>query len=208
MKQPLQQGLRTATARKPRPAKRKARTRRAAANPPANAPDPAKTLPELLTQAEFGKRIGVTQQSVSGAIAAGRIGLVDGRIPWPAAKEQWADNTDQSKPRNSVTGQPKRKRGRATLSFQESRAKREGIRVEREKLELKVMRGEYMRRPDVQRIAFETARKTRDQLVALPDKLDATLAAETDTAEVHRILLEAIEDACAELTGADVGNGR
>ena len=157
---------------------------------------------ELVSRKEYARRRGVSPNAVRYAIETGRITLVNGKLDPKRADREWRQNTDQSKPRNSVTGRPGAGVGgrrRVPLTYQEARARRERVKAEREELELQIRRGAFLRRVDVERAAFEVGRRVRDQMIALPDKLDATLAASTDPAEVHRILLEEIERACSEL---------
>ena len=47
------------------------------------------------------------------------------------------------------------------------------------------------------------ARKARDQLIALPERVAAILAATQDPAEVQRILEEEIERICQEIADAE-----
>jgi hypothetical protein len=59
----------------------------------------------------YARRRGVSHESVRKALATGRISAgPDGRIDPAAADRQWATSTDLSKPRNSVTGMPKKRR--------------------------------------------------------------------------------------------------
>jgi hypothetical protein len=47
------------------------------------------------------------------------------------------------------------------------------------------------------------ARKARDQLIALPERVAANLAATQEPAEVQRILEEEIERICQEIADAE-----
>jgi hypothetical protein len=44
-------------------------------------------------------------------------------------------------------------------------------------------------------VAADTARKTRDALLAVPDRIAALLAAETDPARVHAVLSNELKQA-------------
>lgn len=48
--------------------------------------------------------------------------------------------------------------------------------------------------------AFNRARRTRDLLLAVPDRLAPILAAVADPTECHRIMTEEITRACEELS--------
>ena len=62
---------------------------------------------ELISQREYARRRGVTHVAVQRAIKAGRISTVNGKIDPAVADQEWQQNTDQSKPRNRITGNPK-----------------------------------------------------------------------------------------------------
>jgi len=57
----------------------------------------------------------------------------------------------------------------------------------------------------VQVAAFTNGRMARDNLLNIPDRLAATLAAETDADKVHLILTGEIRKALDELAGANSG---
>jgi len=171
---------------------------------------------ELISQREYARRRGVSRQAVQRAVNSGRISTVAGNIDPERADREWVENTDQSKPRNRITGRPKHARaagqpaepmafgasesgdGSAT-GYARARAAREVYQAQLAKLELDVRNGVLVRADEVRVGAFNMARKTRDQLVAIPDRVAATLAATQDPVEVHRILEEEIERVCQEI---------
>ena len=151
-----------------------------------------------------------------------------GSRPWTArsiptqADREWRENTDQSKPRNRITGSPKharvagravgadglrRRRGPAATAprrgYAKARAARELYQAQLAKLELDRQRGILVRADEVRLGAFNMARKARDQLIALPERVAAILAATQDPAEVQRILEEEIERICQEIADAE-----
>ena len=65
---------------------------------------------ELISQREYARRRGISNVAVHRAVASGRISTVDGRIDPVQADREWRENTDQSKPRNRITGQPQHRR--------------------------------------------------------------------------------------------------
>lgn len=70
---------------------------------------------ELLGQRAYARHRGCSQAAVWKAIQSGRISTVKVgtgvKINPRTADREWAENTDQSKPRNSETGDPKLHRG-------------------------------------------------------------------------------------------------
>jgi len=171
----------------------------------------------LISQREYARRRGVSHAAVQHAVSAGRISTVDGKIDPELADKEWRENTDQSKPRNRITGSPKQTRvpgepsepmgsgggnGSAT-GYAKARAARELYQAQLAKLELDRRRGEVVRADEVRVGAFNMARKARDQLIALPERVAANLAATEDPAEVQRILEEEIERICQEIADAE-----
>lgn len=74
------------------------------------------------------------------------------------------------------------------LTFEEARTLRETIRAELDGLKLAEVRGELVRRDEVERAAFESARALRDTILAVPDRVAAIVAAESDEHRVHEII--------------------
>jgi 16S rRNA U1498 N3-methylase RsmE len=78
-----------------------------------------------------------------------------------------------------------------------------GLSCSCELLELDRRRGALVSADEVRLGAFNMARKARDQLIALPERVSATLAAIDDPVEVGRILDEEIERICQEIADAE-----
>ena len=172
-----------------------------------------------MSQREYARRRGISNSTVHDAVKAGRISTIDGKIDPELADREWRDNTDHSTPRNRITGKPKLARtpgvpsepmdlsgpdgASATGSgYAKARAAREIYTAQIAKLELDERRGNLVRADEVRLGAFNVARKTRDQLIALPERVSAILAATTDVIVVQRILEEEIERICQEISDA------
>lgn len=178
---------------------------------------------ELISQREYARRRNISHVAVQRAVNAGRISMVDGKIDPVQADREWRENTDQSKPRNRITGRPKHARvagrpsepmdfgdaegasgGNGTATgYAKARAAREVYQAQLAKLELDRQRAILIRADEVRVGAFNMARKVRDQLIALPDRVTAILAATDEPAEVQRILEEEIERICQEIADAE-----
>ena len=178
---------------------------------------------KLISQREYARRRGISHTAVQRAVKSGRISTVGGKIHPARADREWSENTDHSKPRNRITGRPKHGRpqgeppepmdfgeaggahdgkGNATR-YAKARAARELWQAQLVKLELDRQRGTLVRADKVRIAAFNAARGARDQLIALPDRVAAILAATQDADEVRRILEEEIERICLELSSPD-----
>lgn len=178
---------------------------------------------ELISQREYARRRGVTHVAVQRAIKAGRISTVNGKIDPIVADQEWQQNTDQSKPRNRITGNPKQAKTPGEPSepmdlgavdenigapstatgYAKARAARELYQAQLAKLELDRRRGALVPADEVRLGAFNMARKARDQLIALPERLATVLAAVKEPAEVQRILEEEVERICQEIADAE-----
>ena len=91
----------------------------------------------------------------------------------------------------------------AATGYAKARAARELYQAQLAKLDLDRQRGILVRADEVKLGAFNMARKARDQLIALPERLAAILAATEEPAEVQRILEEEIERICQEIADAE-----
>jgi hypothetical protein len=74
------------------------------------------------------------------------------------------------------------------------------LKAELTRLQLAERTGELVRADAVQRQAFTEARRLRDRLLALPDRLAADLAAEHNTAVVHARLTRELRQVLEELS--------
>lgn len=180
-------------------------------------------MAELMSQRAYARHRNVTHRAVQKAIESGRIaGAIEGgKINAYVADRLWADNTDESKPSNSVSGNPRHRRpddsppvpgaGAASnmegggaagggTAYTKARAVRETYAAKLARLEYEQKSGELVRRDEVKTSAFNAARKARDMLMTIPDRVAATLAATDDQGECHRILSEEIRRVCEELS--------
>jgi hypothetical protein len=67
-------------------------------------------------------------------------------------------------------------------------------------LDLKLKTGEMVMVKDVELAAFTMARKIRDRMLNIPDRVAAIVAAETDEVEVRNIILFQIENELSDLS--------
>ena len=187
---------------------------------------------ELVSQREYARRRGISHVAVHRAIASGRISTVDGKIDPVVADREWEANTDQSKPRNRITGRPKHARAPGTppepmglgltggggggeagaepfrgesmeTGYSRARAARELYQAQLAKIEVEQKRGLLVRVDEVRIGAANMACRTRGQLIAMPERRAAVLAGVSDPVEVQRLLEEEVERICLELSDAE-----
>ncbi len=89
------------------------------------------------------------------------------------------------------------------LDYFRARAIRENYLARLAKIEFEEKTAKLISRDEVQVAAFTKARTVRDNLLNIPDRLAATLAAEGDADKVHQILTREIRKALDELAGAN-----
>jgi hypothetical protein len=174
-------------------------------------------LSELISQREYARRRGISHVAVQRAVNSGRISTVGWRIDPEQADREWLENTDQSKPRNRITGRPKDARppgepsrpmdldgaggGRsgAQAGYARARVAREFYMAQLAKLELERRSGEVVRADEVKVAAFNMTRETKERLRAIPGNVTDAIAATQDVDEVRRILEEEIDRVCREI---------
>lgn len=181
---------------------------------------------EMLSQRAYARHRGVSHKAVQKAIAGGRLtGAVDaaGRVDVAAADRAWAANTDVTKPRNSVSGNPKLRRrpggpplparsraesdpgldpglGVTDRGYTAARAMREAFAAKTAKLEYERLAGKLVDVDTVRREAFEVGRRVRDAILSLPDRLSPILAGLTDVNDIHRVLTTELRAALEALS--------
>lgn len=168
---------------------------------------------ELVKPAELARRLGVSRQAVSKAIKTGRIQTVSGGlVEFERALASWRGNSHpieglkaagRSAPPPSVPlaegPEDLSSSSSASSTFATSRAIREAYLARLARLDYEERVGKLLPADEVRKTAFQAARRARDLLLAVPDRLSAVLAASTDPGEVRNLLTEEIQRAVNEL---------
>lgn len=143
----------------------------------------------------YAAKKGISDTAVRKAIKSGRITLTkNGKINPTIADRQWEANTDPAqvyaikKDDTSSETQPSTPTGGIGISYQQSRAIREAYEARLKKLEFDERTGKLISTETVQREAFNAARKTRDMVLNVPDKVIPLLVGKTDIHEMKEIL--------------------
>ena len=132
---------------------------------------------------EYARHRGVALSAVQKAIASGRIAtLADGRIDPVAADSAWERNATRYT--RSVTDDDEPNFGAS--QYTKARAVREHYQARLAKIEYEERTGEFVSKDEVQAAAFNKFRQFRDQMLNLPDRLAAILAAESESAKLLR----------------------
>ncbi|MDP2689896.1 MAG: hypothetical protein Q8P48_07260 [Deltaproteobacteria bacterium] len=172
-----------------------------------------------LSYRAYAKRRGVSPEAVSKAVKTGRITAgPDGKIDPERADREWKENTDQSKPLNSVSGTPRHRKPPDSPKipggdieaasgglpggippYVQSRAIREAYEARIKKLDYEVKKGKLINADEVRVAAFNVARVTRDKLMNIPERLAPLLVGVGDIHEAHKLLGSEIRLICEEL---------
>ncbi|MCB2190340.1 MAG: hypothetical protein KQI62_02170 [Deltaproteobacteria bacterium] len=166
-------------------------------------------MPELISQAEYSRRRGVTRQAVSKWVKQGTIPIdpETKKIDPAAADAALEANLDTSKQRDSKPGPVKARapkgegdnEARPESTLTKARTQREIIQAQRAKVELDLLQGTVVKTQLVEDSTFEAGRLFRDQLRGLPAKLAKRLAVAATPVECSEILTEEIDLILGEL---------
>lgn len=149
----------------------------------------------------YAKHRGVTLSSVQKARDTGRIPRPgdDGKLDFEAADRQWAASTDLSKPRNSITGQPKGRKAAGgpgapmgatgvgaaaggadrgngegmpdfVATYGNAKAVRETYNAKLAQLDYETRKGLLVDLEGMKRAAFACSRRGRDGVLSFPDR--------------------------------------
>lgn len=175
---------------------------------------------------EYARHRGVHHRAVQVAIQHGRIKIRDGKIDSAQADRDWQVNTDpemaaiaaerkpaakaktanaQDKAREIEVEAPQSQGGDRVpggVSYAQSRAVREAYMARLARVEYEEKIGKLVSADKVRVDAFNLARKAREMLLGIPDRLAPILAGESDAFEVHRLLTEELRRVCNEISDA------
>ena len=160
----------------------------------------------VLSLRAYAKHRGVSLTAVQKAIHSGRISTTaDGKIDSDRADTEWKAKTrpgQRRTPRPTAAPSPE-PTGVGGLDYFRARAVRENYLARLAKIEFEEKTAKLISRDEVQVAAFTKGRTARDNLLNIPDRVAATVAAESDADLVHQILTEEIRKALDELAGPD-----
>ena len=180
-------------------------------------------MPKLATVAEYARLRGCSRQAVEKAARAGRITLIDSptgrQVDVEAANASWAARTDTNQqqrgsPKDVETTQRLARGGKVEktpppqkdlgfgLNLLEEKTRFERLRIERQEIELAMLRGET-----ISRLAVEAAWSVKliaaaEQFQGIADRVSAVFAAESRAEVIHRKLSDEIRNAMAMLSAA------
>ncbi|HWR52218.1 MAG TPA: hypothetical protein VN428_13995, partial [Bryobacteraceae bacterium] len=143
---------------------------------------------------QYAKHRGVSHTAVEKAVKQGRITVgPDGKIDVDQADREWSRNSSPvNAPKPTSRPAPMSEPTSSGPTYAQSRAVRELYLARLAKIEFEERSSKLVSSDEVRVTAFTTSRTIRDNLLNIPDRLAAMLAAETDAAQVHQILTDEI----------------
>lgn len=153
---------------------------------------------ESISIREASRRLGVHHAAVQKRIKGGTLkALPDGKLDWATVEQQWTRNRDQSKVRKQVrvASVPVPRFSAGERNFNDAKTKREYIRLEREALELKRIKGELAPIGEVNAFVAGMVIKARDILLRIAPELKDRLAQQGNPHECEKLVGSEIERA-------------
>lgn len=152
--------------------------------------------------AELAKILGISVQAVGKFCAQGRISfsLKNGKRWFPdlqAAAREYLASRDVGRGQRRANEEASDGEGAPPAppaddekieSYQKSAARLQHYKAALAEIEYQIQTGTLVRKDELDREVFKFHRSIRDQLLNIPDRTAALLAAETEQAKVHAIL--------------------
>ncbi len=161
---------------------------------------------ELISQAAYARRRGVSEAAVSKAIRRCGIPLIEGKIDPLVADTLWRERTDPDQQRRAMAQNLKRPEApeppdpEPTHDWRKRRDRAEALRAEYELAELE---GALVRKDDVEKAARRLASAIVLQLSSIPDRMAAEFGADDALRrKIRHRLQEALDVVRAEFARA------
>ena len=148
----------------------------------------------LITQAEYARRRGCSREAVRKAITDGRINAFgpDKLVDADLADAQWVRNTRSRVVGTSPAAAPAPQCSDppvvASSSYQAWRCRREAAEAQSAELALAELRGELIRRADMEHIVGGLAAALKESVLQIKARLAPLLAAESDIMKISAML--------------------
>lgn len=163
--------------------------------------------------AELAKILGISVQAVGRFCAQGRISfsLKNGKRWFPdlqaAAREYLASRdvgrgqrrANEAATDDAPPAPPPDNDDEKIESYQKSAARLQHYKAALAEIEFQIQTGTLVRKDEMDRDVFKFHRAIRDQMMNVPDRVAALLAAETDQVKVHAILTKEIRRVLSSL---------
>jgi hypothetical protein len=161
---------------------------------------------EAISVREAARRLGVHHAAVQKRIKAGTLStLPDGKLDWAATEKEWTKNRDESKVRKpaalpiQTVPVAVHRSGSSERNFNDAKTKREYVRLEREALELKRLKGELAPIGEINAWVAGMVIRAREILLRIGPELKDRLAQQGNPHECERLVSDEVRRALNEL---------
>jgi len=160
---------------------------------------------KLVSIQEFAVIMKVSRRAVQKAISEGRISASRDGNKWflnpIEAKKQWLENTSLVAARrsNKNIGQDDSDNDVDKISIGEAERREKVFKSKMAELKFHEAKNLLIPKEKVQKSAFNLARKVRDAMLNIPNRISHEVAAEVDPFKVEQILLKEINQALESL---------
>lgn len=164
--------------------------------------------PELVSQAELARRLGVSRQYISKLVKEGKLELVGRKLDAEASMAVLEGLSDPARPRKTsfASAPPARevvpeqpapasdpegaiiKGEKRAPTFAEAKTMKEVYLAKMARLKFEEEAGRFLEKAEVERRAQEVGMVVRQNLLSLPSRLMDQLAAESDPREINALL--------------------
>jgi len=170
-----------------------------------------------MTISEYARHRGCSHEAVRKAIDRGRIPTeldpkgkrhlidpVEANKCWDqntnkakqkggaAVRKKYVKDTSESDSKSEDDEEPESEESKALPRYNESLKKKEYYKAEMARLEYEEKHGTLVKAEEVKKAAFDSARKLRERLYNIPDRLSQILAVESDPDRVHAAIMSEI----------------
>lgn len=157
-------------------------------------------MAEWIKTTEAQKRLGISRNSFAEFKKKGYFLVKDGKVDFEKVKPAY-EAIRKAKSQTEETLQT----GADVIGYHKAKAVKTAYEAKLKELEYKELDGTLMNVEKAQQAVFGAVRQLRNSFLALPDRLAAVLAPETDKAKIHDILSREVrlilEDLVIRFTG-------
>jgi transcriptional regulator with XRE-family HTH domain len=148
--------------------------------------------PELVSQAELARRLGVSRQYISKLVKEGKLELVGRKLDAEASMAVLEGLSDPARPRKTALASAPPAREivdrEPPPTFAEAKTMKEVYLAKMARLKYEEEAGRFLEKAEVERRAQEVGMVVRQNLLSLPSRLMDQLAAESDPREINALL--------------------
>lgn len=155
----------------------------------------------LMTLNDFVTEVGAARSSVMKSIQQGRISAHKKGRHWFVEKSMVKVWKEGRQTPHGKTPQKAKTNGQRVISTYEAENRKKVAQAELAEMDLAEKKGDLIPRAEVISFSFKAARKCRDAILGVPNRLANEIAAEEDPHQVQILMENALSEALEELSG-------